>query len=75
MTNLTQRQRDVLSHVVVDPDDWQAHNIASCATETEAAARLEAKVARWADTYDTAKSDGDYLNRAQRDAADAAQRI
>jgi|TARA_R100000808_G_scaffold1279_6_gene5998 hypothetical protein len=75
MINLTQRQRDVLEHIVVDPDAWCVHNLASCATEIEAAARLEAKVSRWAAAYDEAKDSSDYLNRAQRDAAAAAQRI
>jgi len=66
---MTKEQREVLSHVVADPDAWMAHAVATFGQE--AAERfLQDKVSRWRETYLLAKArekDG-YANRAQRDA-------
>ena len=59
---LTQRQLDVLNHVVVDGQAW--------ADNSNEPAML-AKVARWESAYDDAVAKGDYKNRKQRDEAEA----
>ena len=77
MRSLTDRERAVLAHVVVDPDAWWSH-CCSCdgsngqrAIDCEAA--LAAKVARWSGEYDTQVAQPDYKTRAVRQAeADAA---
>lgn len=66
---LTERQRAVLAHIVVDPDVWvAAANAAANVTDPQAA--LDAKVSRWAADYDAAViSEGEnYKTRAQRDS-------
>ena len=60
---LTQRQLDVLNHVVVDGQAW-----ADAATEEA----MIAKVTRWASSYDAAVLKGNYRNRAQRDVDEAS---
>lgn len=69
---MTDRERAVLAHKVVDPDEWYAH---VCDTFGDAGgeAALDAKVERWADEYDAAvMAEGDaYMTRAERDEAEA----
>lgn len=60
---LTQRQLDVLNHVVVDGQEW--------ADNAKEEAHVLAKVARWKSDYDEAVEKGNYLNRKQRDDAEA----
>ena len=60
---LTQRQLDVLNHVVKDGQEW-----ADNATKE---AHVLAKVAKYESAYDEAIAKGNYLNRKQRDEADA----
>jgi hypothetical protein len=55
---LTQRQLDVLNHVVVDGQAW-----ADSAEEDS----MLAKVARWEGDYDASVLAGSYRNRAERD--------
>jgi len=64
---LTQRQRDVLNHVVLDADEWagKPHIIED---------HVLGKVAVHEGKYDSAVAAGNYKNRAQRDT-DAAQAI
>ena len=69
---LTERERAVLAHVVIDPVAWWEH-VCSCdgsdgrrAIDCEAA--LEAKVARWGTAYDEAVAGSDYKTRAEREA-------
>ena len=78
MRDLTDRERAVLAHVVVDPDEWWSH-CCSCdgsngqrAIDCEAA--LAAKVARWSGEYDTAVAQPDYKTRAVREAEAEAAR-
>ena len=60
---LTQRQLDVLNHVVVDGQAW-----ADNAKQEE---YMIAKVSKYESAYDEAVAKGNYLNRKQRDEADA----
>lgn len=78
MRALTDRERAVLAHVVVDPDAWWSH-CCSCdgsngqrAIDSEAA--LAAKVAKWSGEYDTAVAQPDYKTRAVREAEAEAAR-
>ena len=64
---LTQEERDILAHVVVDPDAWVAHAV-SVRGEEQAVKDLAAKVARWKPEYEKAKESIDYKTRAERDA-------
>jgi hypothetical protein len=63
---LTNEQRAVLAHIVVDPDEWAAHALA-----TVGQAAIDAKVARWRPAYEAAlAAEGvAYQTRAQREAA------
>ncbi len=64
---LTQRQLDILGHVVEDPQGW-----ADYAEQTEAGVQaILSKVAKYESDYDEAVAKGNYLNRKQRDQADA----
>jgi hypothetical protein len=60
---LTKRQLDVLNHVVTDGQAW--------ADNAKEEAHVLAKVARLESDYDEAVAKGNYLNRKQRDDADA----
>lgn len=63
---MTDEQRAVLAHVVLDPDAWYAHAVSSFGQEKGREA-LKAKVARWQASYDRAKTLPDYLPRAERE--------
>ena len=60
---LTTRQLDILDHVVVDGQAW--------ADNAKEEAHVIAKVAKYESAYDEAVAKGNYLNRKQRDEADA----
>lgn len=62
---MTDEQRAVLAHVLVDPDAWYAHAVEALG-EARAAEALAAKVARWQPLYDQASAAPGYLPRAQR---------
>lgn len=64
---LSDRERAVLAHVVVDPDAWLAHAEAEFGAD-RARAALDAKVARWAGACDAAvAAQGEaYRTRAER---------
>ncbi len=64
---LTQRQLDVLSDVVESPQAWADH----AETSKGGVASVLAKVAKYESAYDEAVAKGNYLNRKQRDEADA----
>jgi hypothetical protein len=69
MRTLTQREQDVLAHVVVDPAEWWKN--ANDATNVEDADKaLAAKVRRWGAEYDAdqARLGEFYETRAERDA-------
>ena len=68
---LTTEQREVLAHVVVDPDAWFSHAVATFGAE-KAAEFLEAKVARWGPDYEVKKAAGGYKDRAARQAEEDA---
>lgn len=70
---LTQEQRDVLAHIVENPQQWADHaeNKFGLSKATE---MLNAKVARWKPDYDSAISAGNYKNRATREAEIIASR-
>lgn len=70
---MTPEQRSVLAHVVVDPEAWHAHAVATFGAE-RAAEMLAAKAARWRPEYEAARGAPGYKPRAARDAADAASR-
>ena len=63
---LTQEQRDVLAHIVENPQQWADHaeNKFGLSKATE---MLNAKVTRWKPEYDSAVAKGNYKNRATRD--------
>jgi hypothetical protein len=60
---LTQRQLDVLNHILVDGQAW-----ADNAVKED---HVLAKVAKYESAYDEAVAKGDYKNRKQRDEAEA----
>jgi hypothetical protein len=78
MRDLTDRERAVLAHVVVDPDAWWSHCCSCDGTNGQRAidceAALAAKVARWSGEYDTAVAQPDYKTRAVRQAEEDAAR-
>jgi len=59
---LTQRQLDVLNHIVVDGQAW--------ADNAKKEEHVTAKVAKYESAYDEAVAKGNYLNRKQRDDAE-----
>jgi hypothetical protein len=61
---MTNEQREVLAHVVLDPNAWEAHAIETFGAE-RAAQMLADKVARWLPSYEAARGPG-YKPRAQR---------
>jgi hypothetical protein len=77
MRDLTDRERAVLAHVVVDPDEWWAHCCSCDGTNGHRAIDCESalaeKVAKWGGDYDTQVAQPDYKTRAVREAeAEAA---
>ena len=63
---MTSEQRAVLAHVVIDPDQWYAHAVATFGEE-KAARALAEKVTRWSAEYASASTLPGYKTRAQRD--------
>ena len=59
-------QRDVLAHVVADPDAWWRHAVATFG-EGPAVLHLEAKVARHRAEYTKAAAQPGYKPRAERE--------
>ena len=57
-----------MAHVVLDPDAWLAHAVASFG-EAKAREFLAAKVARHKPAYDAAVKAGQVATRAEREAA------
>ena len=66
---LTQEDKAVLAHVVVDPGVWVEH-----ALKTVGESAVLAKIERWKPDYLTKKDLPDYKNRAERDAAEIASK-
>lgn len=62
---MTNQQREVLAHVVLDPDEWLTGAVAALGEESANAA-LVAKVARWQSSFEAARTAPDYAPRAQR---------
>ncbi len=60
---LTQRQLDVLNYMVTDGQTW--------ADNAKKEEHVIAKVAKYESAYDESVAKGNYLNRKQRDEADA----
>ena len=69
---LTHNERCVLSHAVVDPDEWWEHATNWPKIDEEAA--LAAKVARWKPDYDGECHQPDYKTRAVKQAEEDQQR-
>ena len=69
---LTDNERCVLAHMVVDPDEWWEHATNWPKIDEEAA--LAAKVARWKPSYDGECHQPDYKTRAVRQAEEGQQR-
>lgn len=59
--NLTEHQRNVLAHVVIDPDKWVSNALSD--------EHILAKIAKYEQDYLEASKLPDYKNRAQRDAS------
>jgi len=68
---LTDRERAVLAHMVVDPDAWWTHATNWPKINQEDA--LAAKVLRWGADYDTAVAQPGYKTRAVRQAEENAE--
>ena len=60
---LTDEQLNILNHVVVNGQEW--------ADNAKEEAHVLVKVAKYKSSYDEAVAKGNYLNRKQRDEADA----
>lgn len=71
---LSKEDRDVLAHVVIDPDAWFAHVLKTFGEE-KATELLAQKVVRWKPDYEMALAAGIYKNRAERDAEELAERV
>lgn len=66
---LTQNQINVLGFKVLDPQNWADEAEANCGL-SEATKRMEAKVARWQESYDRATSEN--KNRLARQSTEQA---
>lgn len=64
---MTADQRAVMAHVVMDPDAWLAHAVATFGEE-KAAQFLDEKVERHRDAYEAAAAQPGYQTRAEREA-------
>lgn len=71
MVEMTDHQRAVLAHIVVDPDAWLQNAVNALGYE-KAATALQDKVSRWEPDYVKAKNDEgrSYRNRADRVGGD-----
>lgn len=69
---MTQDQRDILSHIVVDPDAWYQHVLAKFGKE-RADVMLDEKCQRHATAAQSERSNPGYKNRAEREAEHEAQ--
>ena len=73
---LTDRERAVLAHVVMDPDEWWGHagtrDGSNGCRVLNGEAVLAAKVARWGPDYDTKLAAGGYKNLVVRQAEEDA---
>ena len=65
MRTLTDNERAVLAHMVVDPDAWWVH--ANAVEKIDHEAALAAKVKRWQGAYDVEKVVPGYATRKQRE--------
>ena len=66
--HLTDHDRAVLAHMVVDVDAWVAHAEAEVGEWA-----VTEKIAKYSAAYDAAVALPDYKNRVERDAAAAAE--
>ena len=64
---MTKEQRDVMAHVVLDPDAWYAHAVKTFG-QSLADKHMTDKVAKWKPSYDAAVAKGDYKPRAEKEA-------
>ena len=64
---LSKEDREVLAHVVVDPDAWLAHAVETFGEE-QATVFLAQKVDRWNPEYLAQKDLPNYKTRIERDA-------
>lgn len=64
--NITDEQRKILAHVVVDPDDWAANALKDD--------HVLQKIEKYRVEYEKAAGEPDYKNRAEREALAAQQR-
>jgi hypothetical protein len=66
---LTQEDRNILAHVILDTDAWVAHSLS-----TVGESAVTAKIERWRTEYLAQKDLPGYMSRAERDAAEAANK-
>ena len=66
--HLTDHDRAVLAHMVIDVDAWVAHAEAEVGENA-----VTGKIARYSAAYDAAAALPNYKNRVERDAAEAAE--
>lgn len=59
---LSNEDRAILAHIVIDPEAWVTHAIATAGEKT-----VTAKIERWKPIYLAEKVKPDYKNRAERD--------
>lgn len=65
---MTNEEKAVLAHAVIDPEAWYAHAVASFGEEV-AKRHLAAKVARWKPEYEAESVKPGYKTRAERESA------
>lgn len=63
---LTEEQKNVLAHMVVNPEEWYAHAVSVFGAEI-AERHMVAKVARWNLEYESKRFLPNYQSRAERD--------
>lgn len=71
---MTQEEMRILAHVVVDPESWLAHAIATFG-EATAQAFLQQKCARWRPVVQETDQRGEYKTRVERDATEVQRRV
>ena len=63
---MNDRQRTILAHVVIDPQAWYDHGVATFGQE-KADIFLAQKCRRWEGEYERSRKDTNYKTRAERE--------
>lgn len=68
LAGMTQEEKDVLAHIVENPQAWYAHCVVKFGLKS-AKQMLKAKVKRWRSKYEQARNLPGYQTRAERERA------